>query len=214
MRLSTSPSSASPNGRLAIAHWPGFTLLELVIVVGILVVVAGLVLPRIMSTSDTATQQATNATLLAVRQAIIGTDARSGYCHDMGRLPPTLAALYLMPAGAAAYSPATGRGWHGPYLTDAPGTYTLNVANGYTATYGNTGDPAPVDAWNHPIIIQFPDNTATTDPVQQTQFARLVSPGPDGIIQTPSSQLYPTATPVSVRGDDVLLFLLRPDISP
>jgi len=42
-------------------------------------------------------------------------------------------------------------------------------------------------------------------------FTRIVSAGPDGIVQTPPNVLNP---PVDQRGDDVVLFLSRPDIAP
>jgi len=194
----------------------GFTLLELVVVMAILVVLAGLVVLHIGTFQDEASDQATNTTLGSVRDAVLGTSAGQGYQQDMRNftpaqpiswLPSTLASLYTAPAGASVYDPVNHLGWRGPYLNGDAGSYKVNVANGFTTDYGASGDPAPVDAWNHPIVIQIP----ASDPT----YARLVSAGQDGVIQTPLNYLdsdgkpYP---PKSMRGDDIVLFLFRPDV--
>lgn len=186
-----------------------FSLLELVVVMAILVVLAGLVILEIGNFQEKASYATTKTTLNTVRDAINGASAGQGYRQDMRSfpttqptesLPGTLASLYVAPAGATLYNPVTRLGWHGPYLSGDTGTFQINVGAGFTANYGAANDPAPVDAWNHPIVIQIP-----SDPT----YARLVSAGPDGTIQTPLTVLDP---PTSMRGDDVVLFLLRPDL--
>jgi hypothetical protein len=142
--------------------------------------------------------------------------AGQGYRQDMRSfpttqptesLPSTLASLYVAPAGATLYNPVTRLGWHGPYLSGDMGMFQINVGTGFTTNYGAANDPAPLDAWNHPIVIQIP----ASDPT----YARLVSAGQDGVIQTPLNYLdsdgkpYP---PKSMRGDDIVLFLFRPDV--
>jgi prepilin-type N-terminal cleavage/methylation domain-containing protein len=193
----------------------GFSLLELVVVVAILAALAGLVLLNTGSIQDKASYATTKTTLDAIRDAIAGTATAQGYQQDMRELPGaqailslpgTLQSLYVAPTGASVYSPLTRLGWHGPYLKGDSGVYQINTNTGFTASYGANGDSAPLDAWNHPIVIQIP----AADPT----YARLVSAGPDGVIQTPLNYLdsngkpYP---PASMRGDDVVLFLLRPD---
>ena len=184
---------------------PALTLLELLVVIAVLAVLAGLVLPRLTGVGDYAARQATKTTLNTVREGIIGADHRPGYVQDMETLPSTLASLFLAPINANLYDPVTGHGWHGPYLQDAPGKYAINPSIGFTSEYGAANDPAPVDGWNHPIILQIPP-----DPT----YARLVSAGPDGIIQTPANISYPTTNPTNERGDDLVLFLTRPDLPP
>ncbi|BCX82750.1 hypothetical protein MIT9_P2336 [Methylomarinovum caldicuralii] len=67
---------------------PGFTLLELTVVLLILVALAGVVIPFTQGTVDQAACQATDATLAAVKEAIMGSGAGPGYYSDMGnRLP-------------------------------------------------------------------------------------------------------------------------------
>ena len=187
----------------------GFTLLELVVVVAILVVLAEVVIPLVAGIRENSASVATTANLQAMRAAIVGGDGRLGYLSDMGQLPGSVRDIFVMPAGAATFNPLTGRGWRGPYMMDATGTYQINVGQGFTSAYGAAGDPAVLDAWGQPIVIQAPTNAPDSN--TQQQFTRLVSAGPDGIIQTPPGQLYPTP---SQRGDDVLLFLMRADTAP
>lgn len=186
-----------------------FSLLELVVVMAILVVLAGLVILEIGNFQERASVETTKTTLNTVRDAINGTGAGQGYRQDMRSfpttqptesLPSTLANLYVAPASATLYNPVTRLGWHGPYLSGDMGMFQIDVGTGFTTNYGVANDPAPLDAWNHPIVIQIP-----SDPT----YARLVSAGPDGTIQTPLTVLDP---PTSMRGDDVVLFLLRPDL--
>jgi prepilin-type N-terminal cleavage/methylation domain-containing protein len=190
---------------------PAFTLLEMVVVLAVLIVLAGIVAPLTGSLKDKADLQGTKTTLNAVRQSIVGSDSAQGYLGDVGTLPTTLAALFVAPTGSPAYDPVFHHGWHGPYLQDATALYQVKASAGFTTDYGAAMDPAPVDAWNNPVIVQFPSDSATTDPTQKMLFARLVSAGPDGVIQTPENVLYPT---IAQRGDDVVLFLMRPDIAP
>jgi prepilin-type N-terminal cleavage/methylation domain-containing protein len=183
----------------------GFTLLELVVVLTVLVALAGVVVLLADNTTNRAAKQATLTTMTTIR------DASATFQTQMGNLPNTLRDLYIQPTGAAAYDPYMRRGWNGPYLQGAGTPYVVNAASGFSADYGAAGDPAPVDGWNRPMVLQYPNAAATIDPNQRLLFARLVSAGPDGIIQTPESVLYPTP---QQRGDDLVVFLQRPDVAP
>ncbi len=187
----------------------GFTLVELLLVVAVLVILAGLVLPQMHGVQENSAAVGGVASLQAIRDAIMGSDRGAGYLGDLGRLPLTMRDLFAMPAGATAYEASTGRGWRGPYLQDAITAYHVSVTNGFTAAYGNEGDPAAADPWGRAIILQAPTVAATA--AQRDLFTRLVSAGPDGIVQTPADVLYPET---SLRGDDLVLFLKRPDIAP
>jgi prepilin-type N-terminal cleavage/methylation domain-containing protein len=210
----------------------GFTLIELVIVVGVLVVLAGLVLPSLQGTQDHSASGATKSSMLAIREAIVGGGpGQPGYLSDVGSLPTHMRDLFVMPisvAGAStvrAFDPNTARGWRGPYLRlqDAGATYHIDDPNGFTSVYGDKGDQVAVDGWGRPIILQAP--TGLTDKNQRDQFTRLVSAGPDGQIDTLPKVLYPQPSPPLAhpddepqrspdRGDDLLLFLLRADVAP
>lgn len=119
--------------------------------------------------------------------------------------------------------------WQGPYVTHSGSEYfvtdtdtDLSTGTNYTSRYGvgtlgttpetRIGDPTVIDAWGQPIVIQEPILGSTPIPgvTQQIarQYARLVSPGPNGNIDTPPDELMPT---LAQRNDDLVLFLFRHD---
>ncbi len=65
----------------------GFSLLELVVVLLLLIVLAGVVLPFTQGTVEQTTCQVTDATLAAVKQALMGTSG-PGYFSDLGKRLP------------------------------------------------------------------------------------------------------------------------------
>jgi prepilin-type N-terminal cleavage/methylation domain-containing protein len=195
----------------------GFTLLELAIVAGILVVLAGALVPLVDGFRAQGQRTAAIASMTAIRNAIMGTPQQPGYQEDTGQLPTTLNDLFVnpFPVGSPLYSfnRDTGRGWRGPYLLNATGHYTISAGTGFTSDYGNNGDTAILDPWGNPIVLQYPQyppNVTSTTPT----FVRLVSAGPNGILDTPemySGTVYP---PPSARGDDIVLFLDHADSYP
>ena len=86
----------------------GFTLLELMVVLVILGLLAGLVGPQLFDRVDESRVQTAQTQIKMLRGAL------QVYRLDVGRLPSTaegLAALMQPPSEAAAY-------WRGPYLED------------------------------------------------------------------------------------------------
>ena len=86
----------------------GFTLLELMVVLVILGLLAGLVGPRIFGKVDSSKVQVAETQIKMLRGAL------QAYRLDVGRYPSTaegLTALMQPPSGIAAY-------WSGPYLED------------------------------------------------------------------------------------------------
>jgi prepilin-type N-terminal cleavage/methylation domain-containing protein len=111
------------------------------------------------------------------------------------------------------------RRWQGPYIRHTGGAYKIHVDGvidgidpSFTTVYGEDGDPTVFDAWGRPIVIQVPTGTdsgaesITNEP--GVNFARLVSAGPDGVIDTSESVFMPTATE---RDDDIIIFLFHHD---
>lgn len=106
------------------------------------------------------------------------------------------------------------------------------------SAYGFVGEPALFDPWGNPYVLQvpppqaFPGVTNIADEVR-FRYARLVSAGPDGVLDTPCYLPNATneqattwtvrgrrlarqagridGTDVSARGDDLVLFLVRGD---
>jgi len=86
----------------------GFTLVEVMVVLVILVLIAGLVAPRIMGQVEQANVRAAETQVKMLRAAL------QTYRLDVGRYPTTsegLAALMSPPPEVADY-------WRGPYLDD------------------------------------------------------------------------------------------------
>jgi type II secretory pathway pseudopilin PulG len=209
-------------------------------VVAILAILAGLVIPLVGGTTDYAQSKGVDASLAAVRDALVGKPGQPGYFQDVGSLKGSgelfgpgpdrtllLRDLYVNPAGIAPFDPRTARGWRGPYLTAATGSYRVDTSIGFTPAYGAEGDPAPVDPWNHPdgnprpIVIQWPSDAAldaagvpswSADAARRrrvmTRFVRLVSAGPSGTLTVSPDALYPDA---ASRGDNIVLFVNRTD---
>jgi type II secretory pathway pseudopilin PulG len=189
-----------------------FTLLELVVVMAILVALAGIMVSLVSGIQDDASVEATRVSMKTISEAILGAGSeKPGYLADIGDLPTTLSDLYVKPSGIVAYDRFTGRGWRGPYLRSTANTYQADADRGFLPDYGEDGDPTPFDSWGHPIILQMPSPVASPDPDQRREFARLVSAGPDGILQVQPQELYPSP---EARGDDLVLFLLRSDVAP
>ena len=200
----------------------GLTLFELLAVMGILAVLGSLAVPMIGSRIEQTRETATVQSLTRLREVITGT-----YFEDRLSLPrptgvalahradhPQLAYLFLNPethldgdATTRDYDP--GFGWHGPYtLHNGNGfVYTVDDGRGFTTRYGETGDPAVLDGWGNPIVLQEPQDPNAT-PYDRWRHARLVSAGPDGVIQTPPDVFMPTA---AQSGDDLVLFLWIPN---
>ena len=86
----------------------GFTLIEVMVVLVILVLIAGLVAPRVMNQVDLANVRAAEVQVKNLRAGL------QAFRLDVGRYPTTtegLDALMSPPPEVADY-------WHGPYLDD------------------------------------------------------------------------------------------------
>jgi len=206
-------SLLSPFPPVQTASRRGLTLAELLIVLAILAVVAGLVLPAVGRYVGQSRDDVTRQSLLRLRDVIAQT-----YWEDSGRaLPrpadlvgppprenhPQLRYLFINPATEDAqvtYDPAYRRGWRGPYVVELPGAqYTVDAAAGFSRPYGETGDPAVPDGWGRPVVLQRPGVL-----LDGRQDVRLVSAGPDGILTIPPSKATALLSDTD-KGDDVWL---------
>ena len=206
-------------------HPTGMTLFELLAVMGILLVLGTLVVPVVSHRIGQSCDDATRQSLLRLREVIVGT-----YHDDMDSLPrpgedallagradhPQLAYLFLNPETHldghsftrdydTTFDPISRRGWRGPYLLSNGSrfTYLVNAERGYGTRYGEDGDPAVLDGWGNPIVLQEPVDLAAAA-FDRRRHARLVSAGPDGVLDTPADVLLPSA---AERADDLVLFL-------
>ncbi|MGR9046551.1 MAG: hypothetical protein ACU83N_14770 [Gammaproteobacteria bacterium] len=219
------------------ARQRGLTLLELSVVLLVLIALAGLAIPYVGGTGRMAMCQATDATLKAVKEAILGGATAPGFYGDMlGYYPKVtksatadfnLHFLFSAPVdnswGAMTdYNPKTAIGWHGPYLMtgiNAPAGLDGSFSDVFDASTNLNGkvhvaiDAAAgsqvMDAWGRPIVLQIPYDGAAFD----YGYARLVSAGP-GTGIGPGEAALDTQTQTldaSDRGDDRVLYLRRSD---
>lgn len=98
------------------------------------------------------------------------------------------------------YNPAYRLGWRGPYLVpNNNAAYTINTLAGFLEQYGETGDPAVLDGWGNPIVIQCPGLAP-----DGALDVRLVSAGPNGIVNIdPTVSTATLLANPSLTGDDV-----------
>jgi type II secretory pathway pseudopilin PulG len=191
------------------------TLAELVVVLTILATVSAMVVPMAGSLVADSRDVLTRHSLARLREVIAQT-----YWQDSGRqLPrpgevglaaervdyPQVRYLFVNPSTnpestTVTFDPAYRLGWRGPYLVhNNDSLYATHIANGFTNVYGENGDPTVLDGWGNPIVIQNPGTLA-----DGRQDVRLVSAGPDGVLDTPRATLTEALT-AAVIGDDVVL---------
>jgi type II secretory pathway pseudopilin PulG len=208
----------------------GMTLLEITVVLLVLIALAGLVVPYVGGTGGAAMCRATDATLQAVKQAIMGGAAGPGYYADtLGSYPAIDKAStgynlkYLFERGSwDDYNPKTGVGWRGPYLSTG-GPVSGALLHDSFGTVFNPGAPATdayvhvdittdtgehvFDGWHRPIILQIPYFNDALQP----DYARLVSAGPGSGLKSDEAAIDTTIQSedgkASNRGDDRVLFL-------
>lgn len=195
----------------------GMTLAELAVVLAILVALAAIMVPMFTQTGPLAELDATFQTMLALRNAILGTSNNAGYFPDMKGLtitstdpdsmagiPYSINDLFVKPAGAQAFEPAFSRGWRGPYLTQTngvtPGTNTILDSFPPRAGISGTTPGQP----GMPILIQWPAQGTTN----RAYHVFLVSYGPDNKSDIDYSQIAnPTQMASSAIQDDLILYL-------
>jgi Tfp pilus assembly protein PilE len=210
----------------------GFTLLELTVVLLILIALAGVVVPFVHGTVEQTACQATDATLAAVKEAIMGGPQGPGYFHDMGEHFPEYKDsggdhyhLHFLFATSTFTSPKQDLypsdfkpSWRGPYLQGGgklPSSLDASFDDPQYVHFKHTDfkeDFFVLDhyRWRNPIVLQVPDDSDCSNYSSYTWgknwCARLVSAGPDGKLDTKI-----TDADASARGDDRVLFLRIPD---
>ena len=213
-------------------HRNGLTLVELVIVLTILVAIAGLVTPRLMSTADSARDGATHASAVEIRDAVMRFWSDCKYEYPSSPIEDQriqVGQLLEQPAGMQSFNPDVGLGWRGPYLQADGRRYIVDSTSGFTTIYGDTTQSAIRDAFTNqdydgdgneesgsPFVIQEPtlrqlDAVSQTYELGQPREVRVVSAGPNGILEI-SEALFAADldnTP-SLQGDDIYVtFVLR-----
>jgi type II secretory pathway pseudopilin PulG len=228
----------------------GLTLLELLIVLTILIALGTIIVPSIGHLGERSQALATRENLCRLQELIVdryyaemgelprpAVDSddvvlESGSVGGKRADHPQLRYLFVNPdktvdADTDLYNDRdrgtnllSSRCWQGPYTMHQGAEYRVDAAANFTTDYGEDGDPTVLDAWGHPVVLQWPTEvpdgmTGDDDAIArvQRQHARLVSAGEDGILDTPPDVLMPDASSDAATGrnDDVIVFLFRHD---
>jgi prepilin-type N-terminal cleavage/methylation domain-containing protein len=138
---------------------PGFTLMELLVTIGIITIMAGLIFPAVTAARRSAGVKATKATIERIKLAC------ESYYADFGDYPPTSLATLGLPTNGvnegieSLVRCLTTRAGHGPYLQFEE----KELANTDNDALPQKGDPTKstiesrelfelVDAWGNPLI--------------------------------------------------------------
>lgn len=143
------------------ANVRGFTLLELLVVVVIIGLLAGLVAPKYFDQVGKSNTKIAHAQIVSLEKAL------DQYRLDVGAYPTTelgLNALFVKPStverwqGPYLKRPAPPDPWGRPYVYKAPGDhddYDLSSL-GSDGQLGGTGEAADVNSWAVPVTAQRP----------------------------------------------------------
>lgn len=174
----------------------------------IVVALAGMVVPNLLKQAEQARGVASDSSLVTIRDAVTQFWSDCKYDADkllLAQRRLQMTDLFLPRVGFRVFDPTIPDakvGWNGGYLQPS-GVYaeTGTTAQDYTAAYGTDGDPAVLDSWQRPLVIQDVDPSVA---VGLPRDIRVVSAGPDGVFQilevTPTLALI---TGVADPGDDL-----------
>jgi general secretion pathway protein G len=113
----------------------GFTLIELVIIIVILGVIAGVAIPKYGAFTEQSRITATKEEMRLLKEAIIG-DGRlvagdqyvnRGFIGDVGFVPSRMEDLAAKPDSIPAYDKFSRIGWNGPYIDSAEQNYSRDA---------------------------------------------------------------------------------------
>jgi prepilin-type N-terminal cleavage/methylation domain-containing protein len=135
---------------------PGFTLVEIVIVIVVLGIMAGVAIPVVGTFLVSSKQTATKEELQRLVRGIAGTEAGNdrGFEGDVGYPPSALADLTRKPDSIGVWNAFTHLGWNGPYIDSTGGDY-LKDAWGQAYVYTPSSRTLESNGSGSAITITF-----------------------------------------------------------
>jgi prepilin-type N-terminal cleavage/methylation domain-containing protein len=165
---------------------PGFTLIEVIVVIAVVSILAAMAVPYAVKIIDQSREEATKKQMEEIHRAIVGDPKgpTAGYLGDRGALPANLSMLNTQGAQAGPTTGALGvkYGWYGPY-----------VKIGYSA------GAYLVDGWGTPLVYNSPG------------AGQITSYGPNRILGGGDDITYPSSAVVSTGRLLVNLHVWRTD---
>ncbi|HYC76993.1 MAG TPA: prepilin-type N-terminal cleavage/methylation domain-containing protein [Planctomycetota bacterium] len=160
----------------------GFTLIELVVVVAILAVLAGVLTPIVSNEVDAARVSRAEVDLKSVENAFVAYRASTGYWPTNTGAPITANATEPLSGFSCLYADVwTHKGWRGPYLNDGfkSGTGAWTVA-------GPAAGDGLTDPWGRPYQVYWFKKAST---MGAGGGIVVFSKGPDGVTDTSAANL-------------------------
>jgi len=151
----------------------GLTLIEIVVVLSVMAILAGIAIPYVYRQIAFSWQQATEEEMENLKKALIGDPKKIqngvrtdfGYLGDWGGLPKSLEALLDAQSHSWYYDKEkkVGAGWNGPYIS---------------GSFSEGKSDYRFDAWGNEYIYSNQDYTHKKG---ESVDGKLVSWGPDGV---------------------------------
>jgi type II secretory pathway pseudopilin PulG len=178
----------------------GFTLVDTVVVVAILVLVAGVVVPIVGNELSTARLTRAQTDLKAVAEGFTRYFAHTGWWPSEEAWDPSRSSRGELTGYACLYENSHHRkGWSGPYLNtgvkEAGGAWSIAVAS----AEGNRG---LVDPWGRVYKVHVYSRNGDMGPGGGMV---LLSAGENGVLDTKKEQIVAG----EAKGDDVLQVVTR-----
>jgi general secretion pathway protein G len=153
--------STGAGGQAAVSRG-GFSIIELVVIIIVLGILAGVGIPKIGSLIKSGKVNETKAEMAEIRKAIIGDPqlmaggvyTARGYAGDVGHLPSRLQDLVIKPDSVSTWNRVLNTGWHGPYIDTNDGSY-LADAWGAPYVYDPNGRTLTSTGSGSSIVISF-----------------------------------------------------------
>jgi len=176
---------------LSLKNQHGFTLLELLIVVSIMAIIAGMSLMSYGNTRSESEYTATKVEMQQLAQAVRHYfQDQNTYINGIDAESPADIRFLVTPIGSInQWNPDYRRGWRGPYIKRSLITYFFEVAPLTSLSFEGEGDPlagtpitppTKLDSYGKPYLF-FDLSTYRSG----VSFARIVSMGEDGIYEMP-----------------------------